>query len=408
MLPDAIDTKRVEKSALLYSRGILFDIFPCFTHNIKDKFAYSIDISLILYYNLRENNGGKEMRSFNYSAFKEQKWDSDILGLIAAIYKEAGKQEQYLKQRPQEMEKLIEIAKIQSTEASNAIEGIVTTSTRIKQLVEEKTTPRNRDEQEIAGYRDVLNVIHESFDAIPITQNYILQLHKILYSHMNNPLAGRTKSVQNYISAAYPDGHTEILFTPLAPYETSESLDRICEEYNRVIGNLEVEPLIIIPIFIHDFLCIHPFNYGNGRMSRLLTTLLLYQNGFYIGKYISLEAKISKNKDLYYSAMSQSQTGWHEGKEDALPFIKYILGTILASYKDFEERTSLVQEKLSALEMVRMASKSKIGRFNKQDIRELCPTLSDSSIEGALRKLVAAGELKKEGKGKSTCYFRLN
>lgn len=355
-----------------------------------------------------ENNEGKEMRSFNYSAFKEQKWDSGILGLIAAIYKEAGKQEQYLKQRPQEMEKLIEIAKIQSTEASNAIEGIVTTSTRIKQLVEEKTTPRNRDEQEIAGYRDVLNVIHESFDAIPITQNYILQIHKMLYSHMNNPLAGRTKSVQNYISAAYPDGHTEILFTPLAPYETSESLDRICEEYNRVIGNLEVEPLIIIPIFIHDFLCIHPFNDGNGRMSRLLTTLLLYQNGFYIGKYISLEAKISKNKDLYYSAMSQSQTGWHVGKEDALPFIKYILGTILASYKDFEERTSLVQEKLSALEMVRMASKSKIGRFNKQDIRELCPTLSDSSIEGALRKLVAAGELKKEGKGKSTCYFRLN
>lgn len=408
MFPNVIDTIRVEKSVLLYSRGMLFDIFPYFAHNIKDKFAYSIDISLVLYYNLRENNGGKEMRSFNYSAFKEQKWDSDILGLIAAIYKEAGKQEQYLKQRPQEMEKLVEIAKIQSTEASNAIEGIVTTNTRIKQLVEEKTTPRNRDEQEIAGYRDVLNVIHESFDAIPITQNYILQLHKMLYSHMNNPLAGRTKSVQNYISAAYPDGHTEILFTPLAPYETSESLDRICEEYNRVIGNLEVEPLIIIPIFIHDFLCIHPLNYGNGRMSRLLTTLLLYQNGFYIGKYISLEAKISKNKDLYYSALSQSQTGWHEGKEDALPFIKYILGTILASYKDFEERTSLVQEKLPALEMVRMASKSKIGRFNKQDIRELCPTLSDSSIEGALRKLVAAGELKKEGKGKSTCYFRLN
>lgn len=408
MFPNAIDTKRVEKSSLLYSRGILFDIFPYFAHNIKDKFAYSIDISLILYYNLRENNGGKEMRSFNYSAFKEQKWDSGILGLIAAIYKEAGKQEQYLKQRPQEMEKLVEIAKIQSTEASNAIEGIVTTNTRIKQLVEEKTTPRNRDEQEIAGYRDVLNVIHESFDAIPITQNYILQLHKMLYSHMNNPLAGRTKSVQNYISAAYPDGHTEILFTSLAPNETSEAFDRICEEYNRVIGNLEVEPLIIITIFIHDFLCIHPFNDGNGRMSRLLTTLLLYQNGFYIGKYISLEAKISKNKDLYYSAMSQSQTGWHEGKEDALPFIKYILGTILASYKDFEERTSLVQEKLPALEMVRMASKSKIGRFNKQDIRELCPTLSDSSIEGALRKLVAAGELKKEGKGKSTCYFRLN
>lgn len=190
------------------------------------------------------------MRAFNYSKIKEQKWDSEILGYIAAIYKEAGKQELYLKQRPEELERLVEIAKLQSTEASNAIEGIVTTSTRIKQLVEEKTTPRNRDEQEIAGYRDVLNLIHENFDVIPITQNYILQLHKVLYSHMNNPVAGRTKNVQNYISATYPDGHSEVLFTPLAPYETPTALDRICEEYNRVIGNFEVEPLIAIPVFI--------------------------------------------------------------------------------------------------------------------------------------------------------------
>ncbi len=301
----------------------------------------------------------------------------------------------------------MEIAKIQSTEASNAIEGIVTTSTRIKQLVEERTAPKNRDEQEIAGYRDVLNIIHESFDAIPITQNYILQLHKILYSHMNNPLAGRTKNVQNYISATYPDGTVKTLFTPLAPFETPEALDRICEEYNRVIGNMELEPLIAIPIFIHDFLCIHPFNDGNGRMSRRLTTLLLYRNGFYVGKYVSLEAKIAKNKDLYYDALAISQTGWHKGTEDAVPFIKYLLGTILAAYKDFEERFSLVETKLSALETVRMASKNKIGRFTKQDIREFCPSLSISSIEGALRKMVASGELKREGNGKSTCYFRL-
>lgn len=348
------------------------------------------------------------MRTFNYSAIKDQKWDSDILSLIAAIYKEVGKQELYLKQRPQELEKLVEIAKIQSTEASNAIEGIVTTNTRIRQLVEEKTAPRNRDEQEIAGYRDVLNVIHESFDAIPITQNYILQLHKMLYSHMNNPFAGRTKAVQNYISATYPDGHVETLFTPLEPFETPEALDRICEEYNRVIGNMELEPLIAIPVFIHDFLCIHPFNDGNGRMSRLLTTLLLYRNGFFVGRYISLEAKIAKNKDLYYNALSESQTGWHEGTENVVPFIKYILGTILAAYKDLGDRMALVETKLPAIEMVRRASKSKIGRFNKQNIRELCPTLSVSSIEGALRKMVASGELKKEGSGKSTCYFRLN
>ena len=348
------------------------------------------------------------MRIFNYSAIKNEKWDSDILGLVAAIYKEAGKQELYLKQCPEELEKFVEIAKVQSTEASNAIEGIVTTNTRIRQLVEEKTTPKNRDEQEIAGYRDVLAIIHESFDTIPITQNYILQLHKILYSHMNNPIAGRTKTVQNYISATYPDGHVKTLFIPLAPFETPEALDKICEEYNRVIGNMELEPLIAIPVFIHDFLCIHPFNDGNGRMSRLLTTLLLYRNGFYVGKYISLEAKIAKNKDLYYDALAKSQTGWHEGTENAVPFIKYILGTILAAYKDFEERMALVEPKLPALEMVRRASSNKIGRFNKQDIRELCPTISDSSIEGALRKLIEAGELKKEGRGKNTCYFRLN
>lgn len=347
------------------------------------------------------------MRAFNYSAIKEQKWDSDILGYIAAIYKEAGKQEMYLKQRPEELEKLVEIAKIQSTEASNAIEGIVTTSTRIKQLVEEKTTPKNRDEQEIAGYRDVLNIIHENFDAIPISRNYILQLHKIMYSHMNNPMAGQTKNVQNYISATYPDGHTEILFTPLPPHETSEALDRICEEYNKVIGNFELEPLLAIPIFIHDFLCIHPFNDGNGRMSRLLTTLLLYRNGFYVGKYISLEAKIAKNKDLYYDALNKAQHGWHDGTEDAIPFVKYILSIILAAYKDFEDRFSIVEKKLPAIEMVRKATQNKIGRFTKQDIRELCPSLSISSIEASLRKMVDAGELKREGSGKATCYIRL-
>lgn len=347
------------------------------------------------------------MREFNYSRIRDMKWDSEILGYIAAIYREAGKQEMYLKQRPNELEKLVEIAKIQSTEASNAIEGIVTTDTRIRQLVEEKTAPRNRDEQEIAGYRDALRVIHESFDAIPITRNYILQLHKIMYSHMNNPMAGQTKNVQNYISASYPDGHTEILFTPLAPFETPTALDRICEEYNRVIGNLEVEPLIAIPVFIHDFLCIHPFNDGNGRMSRLLTTLLLYRDRFYVGKYISLEAKIAVHKDLYYDALNRSQQGWHEGSDDPTPFIKYMLSIILAAYKDFANRFAIVEDKLPAIDMVRKATMEKLGRFKKQDIRELCPSLSISSIEGSLRKLVESGELKREGKGKGTCYYRL-
>ena len=196
--------------------------------------------------------------------------------------------------------------------------------------------------------------------------------------------------MQNYISATYPDGHTETLFTPLAPYETPDALDRLCAEYNRVIGNLELEPLIAIPVFIHDFLSIHPFNDGNGRMSRLLTTLLLYRSGFYVGKYISLEAKIAGNKDLYYDTLFALQIGWHEGADDPVPFIKYLLGTILAGYRDFEDRFALVEIKRSALDTVRLAAQNKIGRFTKQDIRELCPSLSVSSVEGALRKLVAS------------------
>ena len=347
------------------------------------------------------------MRNFNYSKIKDIKWDSEILSLVASIYRYQGKQELYLKQRPNELEKLIDIAKIQSTESSNKIEGIVTTSVRLKQLLEEKTTPRNRNEQEIVGYRDVLDIIHENFDVIPISRNYILQMHKILYSHMNNPLAGKTKNVQNYISATYPDGHSEVLFTPLSPFETPGALDLICDEYNRVIGNFEVEPIIMIPIFIHDFLCIHPFNDGNGRLSRLLTTLLLYKNGFYVGRYISLESLIARDKAAYYEALNKAGVNWHDGNEDVVPFIKYLLGIILAAYKAFDDRFSIVENKLSAVEMVRKAISQKIGRFSKQDIRELCPSLSISSIEGSLRKLVEEGELRREGVGRSTKYIRL-
>ena len=344
------------------------------------------------------------MRDFNYNIYKDKLWDSDALSLIAGICKEHGKEELYLKRNPQKLEKLVEIAKIKSTESSNAIEGIYSTTTRIRQLVENKTSPKNQNEQEIAGYRDALSIIHESYPFIKISKNYILQLHKILFSHMNNPMAGHLKNVQNYISANFPDGRQEILFTPLAPFETEEALDKICFEYNLAIGNALIEPLLIIPVFIHDFLCIHPFNDGNGRMSRLLTTLLLYQNSFSIVRYISLEAKIAKNKDLYYDSLQSSQISWHEGEEDKSPFIKYILSIILSAYKDFNERAELLETKLSSLDFVRKAIRNKIGFFSKDDLRQLCPSLSDSSLEIALKKLVNSGEIIREGKGKSTIY----
>lgn len=251
------------------------------------------------------------MRHFDYIGLKNRTWDNEVINFLSLIHEYKDKLSFYTQQKPLELGRLVEIAKVQSTEASNSIEGIRTTKTRLRQLMSEKTTPRNQDEKEIAGYRDALNIIHENFDYIPLTPNYILQLHKILLSHTESGFGGSIENVQNYISATDAGGRQFTLFTSLAPYETTEAMQEICEEYNRAIGEGKVDPLLIIPVFIHDFLCIHPFLDGNGRISRLLITLLLYHAGFEIGKYISLEAKIAKNKDAYYAALEDSQVGWH-------------------------------------------------------------------------------------------------
>lgn len=346
------------------------------------------------------------MRLFDYADLKTKHWDNEILGLVAQIHECKGRQEMYLQQKPEELKRLIEIAKVQSTEASNEIEGIRTTNTRLKQLCADKTTPRNRDEKEIMGYRDVLNTIHENFEYIPIRSGYILQLHRDLYQYSEKGIGGKYKNTQNYISATDANGDSYVLFTPLAPYETPEAVEQICENYNRVIDSQEVNPLILIPAFILDFLCIHPFNDGNGRMSRLLTTLLLYRSGYVVGRYISLESKIAKNKGIYYAALEECQQGWYEENEDISPFIKYLLSTILAAYRDFEDRVSLISARLPIVEMVRRAAYGKIGKFTKNDIMELCPSISKTSIENALKKLVEDGVIIRHGKGKSTFYTR--
>lgn len=346
------------------------------------------------------------MRSFDYTVLKNRTWDMEVVNYLSAIHEAKGRQQIYLKQKEASLERLVEIAKIQSTESSNAIEGIRTTETRLKQLMSEKTTPRNRDEREILGYRDALNVVHESFAYIPLTPNYILQLHKILFSHTESGHGGQFKNVQNYIRATRNDGSTFILFTPLAPWETGEAMRQLCEAYNIAVGEGIVDPLILIPVFIHDFLCIHPFIDGNGRMSRLLTTLLLYRSGYHVGRYISLETKIAGTKDYYYDALEQSQHGWQEQTDDPTPFIKYILGTIISAYRDFEERVSLVEEKQPAIEIVRSAVMLKIGRFRKTDICELCPSLSAASVERSLKALCRSGEIEMQGSGRTTVYVR--
>ena len=345
------------------------------------------------------------MRGFDYGKLKDRTWNNEILIKVANIHEAKGRQELYLVQKPEELNRLVEIAKIQSTEASNAIEGIRTTDSRLKQLVSEKTTPRNRNEKEIAGYRDALSVINDSFEYIKITPNYILQLHSILCSHNDEVnYGGKYKNVQNYISATNENGESFTLFTPLSPFETPMAMQNLCEEYNKAIDKRDVDPLLLIPIFIHDFLCIHPFNDGNGRMSRLLTTLLLYRSGYYVGKYISLEAKISKIKDLYYDALFESQKGWHEGNDDPTPFVKYLLSIIEMAYEDFEDRVKLIFKKASAYELVDNAIKKKLGKVTKSDVAELCPSLSISAIEKAIAKMVEEGRLDKMGSGKATYY----
>lgn len=346
------------------------------------------------------------MRRFNYSFLKDKKWDSEMLGLVAQIHEYKGRQELYLKQKPAVLDKLVEAAKIQSTEASNKIEGIVTTSTRIKQLYQEKTTPKNRDEQEIMGYRDVLNTIHENFEYIPLRASYILQLHRDLYKYSEKTIGGRFKNTQNYISETRCDGTQAIRFMSLAPYETPEAIDTICESFNQSIDSCEIDSLILIPCFINDFLCIHPFNDGNGRMSRLLTTLLLYRCGYVVGRYISIESKIEKTKDKYYDALEQSGIGWHEAENDPSPFIKYILRIILSAYREFESRIDLFDEKLPAVELVRRAVLEKLGKFTKSDIMELVPSIGKTSVENSLKKLVEEGTIIRHGTGKATFYTR--
>ena len=355
------------------------------------------------------------MRSFDYSSLANRRWDVETMNLIGQIHEYKGKQDLYLRQKPAELDKLVEIAKVQSTEASNRMEGIVTTSNRINALMRQKTTPKNRDEKEIAGYRDVLNTIHENHDYIPVRSSYILQLHRDLMQYTGSSLGGKYKATQNYLEETREDGSKFIRFTPAAPYETEPYIIAICDNYEKAIARQDVDPLLLMPVFIADFLCIHPFSDGNGRMSRLLTLLLLYQAGYVVGRYVSVEKHIEKTKEVYYQALDEISQGWHEATDDPEPFIKYMLGVILGCYREFEDRVDILSKpdkdgktlvKSSATDIVRAAVNSRIGKFTKTEIMNICPTLSRSSVEAGLRELIQKGEIQRFGTGRSTFYLR--
>ena len=349
------------------------------------------------------------MRNFDYSKKWEKLLTPEIVALLTQIHEYKGEQSLFIEAKADTLTQLVEIAKIQSTEASNKIEGIYTSDARLKALVKDKTTPKTRNEREIAGYRDVLNTIHESHDYISIRPNMILQLHRDLYKFEGYDIGGKYKAADNIIEEEDEQGNKFVRFRPVPSWETPEAIENLCNEFDKALGTGTIDPLLLIPMFILDFLCIHPFNDGNGRMSRLLTLLLLYKSGFCVGKYISIEKQIEKTKDCYYDTLEASDSGWHEEKNDPTPFIRYMLQVILACYTEFEERVGLMTETgngSTAYDIVKRYTEEKIGKFTGADVVAHCPSIGRSSALAALKKLTEEGLIIREGSGRSTFYVR--
>ena len=343
------------------------------------------------------------MRDYNYRKNWNDLLTPEIVKKLTLIHEYKGEQRLFIEAHKDELKELVEIAKVQSTEASNKIEGISTADDRLKNLVQAKTTPRNRDESEIAGYRDVLNTIHENYDYIPINANYILQLHRDLYKFLGNIDGGIFKTSDNIIREMDAEGNEKIRFRPVAAWETPASIDELCKAYNEAKG--EADSLLLTMMFILDFLCIHPFNDGNGRMSRLLTLLLLYQSGFIVGKYISIEKIIEGSKETYYEVLQDSSINWHENENDYKPFVNYMLGVIVNAYKEFESRVKLLTNpNLTKADRIRAVIKNHIGAITKSELMEMNPDISDTTIQRTLAALLKCGEIEKIGGGRYTKY----
>lgn len=331
----------------------------------------------------------------------------EIMNLVSRIHEYKGKQELFMKAKLDILEAMLEVAKIQSTGASNRIEGIFTSDARLVELVSKKAKPLNRDEEEIAGYREVLNTIHENYNNITLKSSVILQLHRDLYSFHPSSNGGRYKNQDNIIEEIDENGTRRIRFKPLSAYETPEAVEKLCDAYHEAINECKIDPLILISKFVLDFLSIHPFNDGNGRMSRLITLLLLYQQDYIVGKYISLEMLIESTKESYYETLKASSQGWHENENSYLPFVKYYLSILLKAYKEFSERVEVVAiDKMSKSERIKDLFDKKIGKISKREIADIYPDISVTTIEKALADLLKDGYIKKVGSGRATAYIK--
>ncbi len=345
------------------------------------------------------------MKHFDYQKIRSELFTPEIVNYIAAIREYKGKQVLYMKAQPDVLSAMLDIAKIQSTGASNRIEGIYTSEMRLTQLVRHKSEPKNRDEQEIAGYREVLSTIRDNYEYIVPRSNVILQLHRDLYSYIPTSVGGRYKNVDNVIEEVDKQGQKRVRFQPLAAFETLDAMERLCHAFLLAIDTAKIDSLLLIPMFILDFLCIHPFNDGNGRMSRLLTLLLLYREGYLAGKYISLEMMIEKTKESYYETLEQSSHHWHMNQNNYAPFVSYYLSVILAVYKEFDSRVDFVKTGgVTKADRIRLLISNTLGKVTKAQMAEKCPDISITTIEKTLAGLLKQGLIKKVGVGRATAY----
>jgi Fic family protein len=348
------------------------------------------------------------MHNFDYIERPRELLIPEIVNMLSVLHEYKGKQELYIASKSDILTALLEVAKIQSTKASNRIEGIFTSDERLEAIVKEKAAPRNRSEEEIAGYREVLVTIHESYEYITACPNNILQLHRDLYAFSHSSAGGKYKNSDNIIAETDAQGNKTVRFAPVPAFRTAEAMENMCNNFNHAVSEGLYDPLLLIPMFVLDFLCIHPFSDGNGRMSRLLTLLLLYRSGYIAGKYISMEMQIEKSKETYYEVLQESSHSWHESENNYFPFLRYYLGVTINAYREFQDRVEHLQyRKLSKSERIKAIFDKRTGKITKSEILLLCPDISQTTIERILNDLLKSNYIEKTGQGKATGYIKL-
>lgn len=349
------------------------------------------------------------MNSFERGLLEKPPITMNIFNLINKISEYRGKQVLYERQLPQVLDTLSYHAIIQSAESSNRIEGITVSSRRFDSIMKDKSQPQDRSEAEIAGYRDVLRMLHERYLYIPIRASTVLQLHRDLMSYVGTNRGGKWKAIDNVIEETMPSGEKRSRFEPTPAWQTPKAVESLCQKFELERDLGKIPDLILIATFLLDFLCIHPFPDGNGRMARLLTLLLLYQSGYIVGRYISLEKIIEENKEQYYDTLYKSSQGWHQGEQDLIPWLEYFLTTILKAYRRFEERVGDVKDTQKhgwKQRRIQDVIQAFLADFTIADVEERCPGISRALITKTFHKMSKEGMIECVEKGRNARWLK--